>query len=118
VTITYDEKKSDRSVIGLDLALTDITDSGLSNLKDLSKLQKLIFCQCDISDAAMVHLKELTNLHHLNLESTNITDVGLVNIKGLTYLKHLNVRGTKVTKAGIEKLQASIPNCKIEWDGK
>ena len=80
---------SGQEVFSLDFRNTQVTDTGLEQLKKLKKLEIL------------------------SLEWTNITDAGLEHLKGLKGLKSLDLRNTAVTGAGIKQLGKSLPNCKI-----
>ena len=58
-----------------------------------------------ISDTGLESLKELTSLTYHYLNNTKITDIGLENLKGLTSLTDLSRDNTKITDAGLEHLQ-------------
>ena len=49
----------------------------------------------------------------LNLYGTAITDAGLEKLSGLKSLESLYLWQTQTTEEGIDKLRASLPNCKI-----
>jgi len=89
----------------LDLDGTLVTDSGLSNIKDLSHLRSLDLSFTGVTDAGLAQLKNWPRLEALGLEGTNVTDAGLVNLRGLTELKWLAL-GAKVTDAGLKNLES------------
>jgi hypothetical protein len=76
-------------VVGVNLAGTKITDTGLA------------------------HLKGLTELHEFDLSGTKVTDTGLVHLKGLANLERLYLNETKTTDAGVADLQKALPDCQI-----
>lgn len=101
----------------LGLSNANVTSNGLAALKDLP-LQVLILQSCKHVDAAAgEHLTLLTDLRQLELNATSINDETLTKLVTLSKLATLNVAGTKVTEPGLKKLAASLPNCRITWDG-
>jgi Leucine rich repeat len=56
----------------LELAHTNITDKGLSYLKDLKELRSLNLVGTKITTAGIIQLKDLKNLRSLFLFQTNI----------------------------------------------
>jgi uncharacterized protein YjbI with pentapeptide repeats len=110
--VTFDEKSREKSVIGVNLSGTTVTDAGLEHLKGLTQLQELSLTDTKVSGAGLEHLKELTNLQRLDLMHTEVTDAGLEGLKELTNLKGLNLWGTKVTDAGLERLRGLT---KLQW---
>jgi hypothetical protein len=135
--VTFDEKSREKSVIGVNMSGTTVTDAGLEHFKGLSQLQELYLTDTKVTGAGLEHLKGLTNLQRLDLMNTKVADAGLEHIKGLTRLGWLNLWGTKVTDAGlnplaglttlqslnllftdvtadgVKRLQQALPNCKI-----
>ena len=103
--VKVDEESTGKSVIGLNLKNSEVTDAGLVHLKRLSKLQKLYLPFTKVTDAGLVHLKGLTSLRELDLRGTKVTDAGLVHLKGLTSLQGLYLGGTKITDAGLIHLK-------------
>ena len=101
------------SLVELNLATTKITDGGLQNLKGLAHLQRLHLELTSVTDAGLANLKGLTNLVYLNLYGTAVTDAGLANLKGLPFLHNLYVWQTKVTEAGVADLKKSLPNVDV-----
>ena len=68
------------NLTSLSLSGTQVTDSGLSNLKGLTKLSRLSLGKTQVTDAGLVHLKGLTNLTWLDLEGTRVSDAGLAQL--------------------------------------
>jgi hypothetical protein len=59
----------------------------------------------------------MKRLTYACLAAPGVTDAGLVHLTGLKALQQLDLRGSKVTEAGVKKLAATLPKCRIEWDG-
>ncbi|MCS7022707.1 MAG: hypothetical protein NZU63_12880 [Gemmataceae bacterium] len=74
---------------GLDIQLSDVTDTGL---KELAKLQQLTT---------------------LDLWGTEVTDAGLKELAKLQQLTTLDLDGTKVTDTGVAELRKALPRCEI-----
>ncbi len=91
----------------------DVSDDGLSHLRQLRKLTLLNLDFTNIGDEGLSHLSELNNLESLNLNGTRISDAGLIHLQKLTKLRHVSARQTRVTKQGAQQLQAKLPGCRV-----
>jgi Leucine Rich repeat len=100
-------------VFYVDLKGTNVTDSGLENLRELTQLGALRLMGSNFTDDGLANLKGLTQLKVLNLTGTGISDAGLKNLVGLSHLIALRLDGTNVTDAGVNELQRALPNCKL-----
>ncbi len=89
---------------GLDLYSTEVTDTGLNELKGLKNLTLLQFAG-NVKDAGLKEVKELKYLTVLDLRSANVTDEGLKEISELKKLAILCLYNTKVTHAGLKELR-------------
>ena len=95
-------------VVEVVLPFSDITDSGLVQLKGLTKLERLYLGFCPkITDAGLLHLKGLANLHTLWLVQTQVTDGGLVHLKGLK-LTSLTIPTQATTDLGLKHYLAAL----------
>ncbi|MDR0869308.1 MAG: hypothetical protein LBN39_00800 [Planctomycetaceae bacterium] len=100
----------------LNLYTTKITNFGLDFLKDFKSAGTLIWLNIDkntLDDAAIPKLAPLTNLEWLHLGRTGLTDEGLYELAKIKTLKEVSITNTKVSKDGVAKLQAALPNCKV-----
>jgi Leucine Rich Repeat (LRR) protein len=98
----------------LNLGDTELGDAGLADLKQLPRLQGLFFNSSKPTDAGLAHVKEMKNVGlYLGLRGSQITDEGLEHLVGLKELQSLDVRDTKVTPAAVQRLQKSLPECKV-----
>jgi hypothetical protein len=100
----------------LELHQTRITDNGLAAIANWKNLNYLCIQSDLLTDGALVYLRNLQQLERLELIGSKITDLGLNELAALTNLKILNLSCcTKLSQTGIQKLQASLPNCDIQW---
>jgi len=82
-----------------------VTDAGLANLKGLDQLSSLSLTGSGrVTDAGLVHLKPLPNLKELTLPPT-ITDAGLVHVGELAGLTSLWITNPQISDAGLLHLQ-------------
>ncbi len=103
----------------LNLNVNPISDEGVRRLLKLTELEKLGLYQTQVTDEACVLLSQLPKLKDVALHDTKITDAGLDSLAKLKNLQQLNLRDCKnITAEGVRKLQAALPNCKIESDFK
>lgn len=82
------------------------------DLKPMDKLRELNLSNNQISDTTpLAYLNELEKLDLSNNSVNSVT--ALLN---LTQLKELDIRGNKLTTEQIEKLERTLPDCKILHD--
>lgn len=98
----------------LNLRGLEIGDDGVAHIANQKTLVRLHLEKTKITDKALEHLKGLENLEYLNLYGTEIGDPGLAHLEGLKKLKKLFLWQTKVTDDGVKKLQAALPDLKID----
>jgi serine/threonine protein kinase/Leucine-rich repeat (LRR) protein len=70
-----------------------------------------------IGDRSCEAFRNNQSLTTFTLAETQVTDAGLVALAGCKNLTFLDLKQSQVTATGVAKLQKSLPNCKIEWDG-
>jgi len=58
--VPFDEKSRAKSVIGVNLSGTKVTDAGLEHFKGLTQLQELCLTDTKVTGAGLEHLKGLT----------------------------------------------------------
>ncbi|HUJ21296.1 MAG TPA: hypothetical protein VLX58_07230 [Bryobacteraceae bacterium] len=89
----------------LDLSHTRITDEGLLRLKPARQIQDLnLFYAEQITDQGMSAIKEWRGLKRLNLRGTRISDGTLVIAGGLDQLESLDIAYTEFTDNGLDGL--------------
>lgn len=96
------------NLIDLDLSLSKITDTAISQLIDLNKLTTLDLSYCDISCEGFLDLPPHENLSALNLRGSEVTDQGLEIIaKVFPNLTDIDLYDChKITDSGV--LQLSV----------
>jgi hypothetical protein len=99
------EKQGLKELHYLDLRLTKIADNGVAKLKNLTSLQTLNLFRTQAGDKGLASLKKLTNLETLLIGGTRVTDAGLVNLRPLKKLKKLSLFQTQVSNDGIAQLK-------------
>jgi hypothetical protein len=128
---------ADRSVVGVDLGRTRVTDAdlkqiaalkhlemlwlmhtkvtdkGLKELAGLNQLKLLHLAGTLVTDKGMKEVARFENLQYLILTGAKVTDEGLKDLKGLDQLMTLDLYDTKVTPAGVAAAKRSLPLCKI-----
>jgi hypothetical protein len=103
-----------RTVIGVDLASSRVTDSDLEHLEGLTALEWLRLDNTAVSGAGVEHLKWHTSLHWLSLENTRLHDAELEHLKGMTRLKTLRLKNADVSRRAIDALRPVLPYTVIE----
>ena len=79
-------------------------------------IQGLNLYESGVTDGGLAELAPLKNLANLELANNDdISDEGIEYLKSFKSLKRLTLFGTRVTKNGIERLRAALPDCEIEW---
>jgi hypothetical protein len=79
----------------------------------LPRLKRLLLIHTQITETGIANLKDMTNLEVLRLGGTSVGDVELAQLKRLTALKILGLSGTQVTDDGVREFQGALPNVKI-----
>ena len=85
----------------------------LRYISDFPRLHTLWLQDTPITDCGLRHIRNLKSLERLYLENTNVTDKGLKHLHALKKLERLDLGGTKVTTKGIEDLKKHLPKAKI-----
>ncbi|CAJ1942982.1 unnamed protein product [Cylindrotheca closterium] len=88
------------NLVSLDLADTDLSDSGMRHLAKFTKLKRLSLFYCNVSNSGLHHLAQLTSLESLNLDSRDIGDEGLYHLRHLKNLKALDIFSGRITDSG------------------
>jgi Leucine-rich repeat (LRR) protein len=101
-----------KNLVWLGLNETQITDSGLSYVGKLTRLQVLSLNGDNerVTDKGLEAIAGLTNLQVLYLSRCQVTDSGLAWLSQMSRLKSITVTGTILTDEAIHRV---LPNCKI-----
>jgi len=84
---------------------SEVGDSELMRLKEMTGLKLLRLSDTQITDAGLEHLNGLADLQILDLAGTQVGDTGLEHLEGLPKLSQLDLSGTRVTDVGLEHLK-------------
>ncbi len=99
----------------LELAGAPVADDGLARLPVFPALTQMNLSSTKITDHGLRQWKKPKGLRSLVLmRVVGVTDAGIDTLGELKELASLNLVGTGVTAAGVEKLQQSLPKCKID----
>jgi Leucine-rich repeat (LRR) protein len=102
-----------RSVL---LRETNVTDDDLKHLSRFWNIRQLSLSNTAVTSDGMSALSRLKTLETLNISNTSIDDGAIRSLSGLRKLTSLNVHGTKISTLGIDRLRATLPNCRIYHD--
>ena len=92
-----------RTIEGVQLSHTNVTDEDLRYLTKLHDLRELSLANTSITDAGLRHLTKLKKLERLALQGTDITDEGMQIVGRTRSLKEIDVMATQVT---LDKVKA------------
>ena len=102
-----------------DWRVPEITDAELVHLEKFSSADSLVLdlqgCT-NITDDGLTWLKQLSNLDTLTLPG-QITSAGLEHLHGLTQLKSLAFSGESITDTAVGRLHTALPSCLIAYPG-
>jgi Leucine-rich repeat (LRR) protein len=89
----------------LDLSHTRISDEGLLHLRTARQIRDLNLLYAEqITDLGLSAIKNWTHLKRLNVRGTRISDPTLAIVGKLTQLESLDIANTGVTDAGLDSL--------------
>ena len=94
------------SLRGLHLGASDLTDTGLGQLKNLDQLEQLYLDSCqNLTDEGLKTLTSFQHLTYLSLSRTSITDAGFAELSRIRNLRALDVSYCpNIDGSGIEAL--------------
>jgi internalin A len=96
----------------LDLSHTRITDEGLLHLKPAKQIRDLnLFYAEQITDQGMTAIRDWKDLKRLNVRGTRIFDGTMAIVSGLPQLEALDISYTQVTDNGLDGL---VPLTKLK----
>jgi len=97
------------SVIGVNLAGTNVSDGDLARLAELAQLRILSLDETTVGNAGLKRVARLRHVEELSLRDTAVTDTGLECLTGFTSLRLVDLMGTKVSDRGLMQF-AGLPN--------
>jgi hypothetical protein len=97
---------------------SQVSDSGLAHIADLTTLQSLDLSFSAVSEDGLKHLRDLKDLRGLWFYMCpNVRDDGVAYIAGLHRLETLHLGGTKVTDEGLKNLEGMTELINVLLDG-
>ncbi len=93
-----------RQITELDLAGSNITDSGAEHFAEFPNLDTLIIDRTGISNGGMTYVGQLSGLVNLSMVGMRISTDGLKGIAGLTNLEYLDLSSTSINDLSFEHL--------------
>jgi internalin A len=88
------------------LERTNVSDTGLAQLRSLEKLEFLMLTETSIGDAGVKHICSLPNLWHLNLGGTRITDASIPDLAKMPKLTQLMLTAVDITDIGLGQIES------------
>jgi hypothetical protein len=89
------------------------TDAGLARLRGLTELRTLELTGSRITDQGVAHLAYLPAIRKLSLQGVSISDKAVTHMESMKHLEELNISKTDISDEGFERLQQSLPDCRI-----
>ncbi len=90
------------------------TDALLGELCELQTFPALLLDKSDVTDTGLTAVGGLKKLEYLDLEGTAVTDAGLRQLEGMSGLRVLDLSNCPgVTDASIVRLRMALPKCEI-----
>lgn len=104
-------------LIAIDLFMSRVDEPCLRTVAKCKSLEGLNLYETGVTDRGLQELRPLQNLKNLELAANEeLTDAGLEPLKTLKSLKRLSLGGRSgITKEGVAQLRAALPDCEIEW---
>lgn len=103
------------NLIHLFLNGASLTDAGFAG--ELKSLKGLVLQGTKLTDDGLKNLAGQSTLVEITLADTAVTDAGLASLESCPQLKNVDVSHTQVTSAGIERFRAALPLCQVRHDG-
>jgi Leucine-rich repeat (LRR) protein len=98
----------------LNLWRVAVNDAGISHLAPLKNLEWLNLDNTQLTDGGLSVLKEMNALTFLHLGSTAVSDSGIPSLLHLKNLKDLKVTRTSVTENGVAELKKHLPQTEVQ----
>lgn len=100
-----DLKNLDILVLG-----SNVTDEGLKHLLPLRGILNILSLdRTKITNDGLLQFKDFSRLEYLLLKETSITDAGLAHLKSMPKLRRIDLEGTAVTEDAVEKYRKTLP---------
>lgn len=94
---------------------TRIGDDGLAVIARCPSLDSLDVSRTLVTDEGLRHLAACRYLSRVTLNGTRITDAAVVWLSNCGGLIDLSIRDTTLSLSAVQKLRATLPQCRIDW---
>ena len=94
------------SVHSLDFGRTQVTDAGLTSLKEMEKLASVQLIGTAVTDKTIESLAALPNLRGLYLDDTKVTGSGFEKFPENSLLSSLSLRRTQINDQNLKRMPA------------
>jgi Leucine-rich repeat (LRR) protein len=99
----------------LELCYSRVSDTHMSRLSNLPKLEELNLDSCPVGDWTVAHLADnnvIPNITTLDLADTDLSDIGMTKISQFKHLKKLSLFYTNISDSGLRHL-SSLTNLEV-----
>ena len=98
----------------LDVTGPQVTSEGMRHLQSAPRLQCLSLVGTRIDGKGVDCLRQQTNLKTLVILGAKFGDADTAAFEQMTGLQHLVLHATRISPQGAQRLQAALPNCKVD----
>ena len=112
--------RGSKSLEELEFYGSPISAAGFENIGDITNLKSLYLKQLDVSDSDLSQLRNLTALTKLTLDNnqSRITDAGIAHLSGMSALEWLDLTGCQITGRALHSLKSMTRlNASSTWGG-
>jgi hypothetical protein len=102
-----------RRMRSLNLSGTHVGDADLQKIARMSRIEELRLADTDVTNDGIQWIVQLPSLKALSLRGTVISDAGLLTLAQMDTLQELDVTDTNATKEGLDRLKATLRNCRV-----
>ncbi len=104
-----------KQLVSLKLDQSNISDSSLSVVAELSNLRRLHLSNTKLTDDGVAKLAKLKELISLNLVGTLVTAKGVIQLKDLKKLKYIYLYKTSIDAAERDELKKNFPETILDF---
>jgi hypothetical protein len=102
----------------LSLDETTVGNSGLRHVAGLRHLEELCLRNTEVTDSGLESLKHSSRLRLVDLEGTQVSDRGLMQLAGFPSLMQVQLVDTRVTEQGVERFREAAPTVLVQTESR
>jgi hypothetical protein len=102
----------------LSLDETQVGNEGLKHVAGLHYLEELRLCNTKVGDNGLESLTASSSLRLLDLEGTQVSDRGLMQLADLPKLIQVYLVGTHVTEQGVRRFRGAAPTVIVQTESR